>query len=253
MKKTSRRDLLAALGLGGGLGLMAGYPIVASASKESTPPAADPWRYVAIDPKVVADEAYRFYPEGRCMYGAFRAILATWSKASATSLDAFPFHMFGYGHGGAGGWGALCGSANAGAAAIGLFVRDNQRRDELIGELFAWYERTRLPRYRPADQPSPHAACTMADSVLCHVSVAHWCEASGAGPTSKERKHRCRCLTADVAAKTVDLLNGNLTARTGLVSIETAAKQSHEPPRVAGKMQCATCHQDGAKHGLKAE
>jgi hypothetical protein len=251
MKKTTRRDLLTTLGLCGGLGLAAEY--AGAVTKESKPPAAETWRYVALDPKVVAAEAYRLYPEGRCMYGAFRAILETWSKVSGHSLDGFPFHMFGYGHGGAGGWGTLCGTANGGAAAIGLFVKDSERRDELIGELFAWYERTRLPRYQPADALTSKVVQTMAGSVLCHISVAHWCEGSGAGPTSKERKLRCRCLTADVAAKTVELLNHHLSGTSAQASAEATPKRPEQSARAVGKMQCAMCHQDGDKHGLSSE
>ena len=48
---------------------------------------------------------------------------------------------------------------------------------------------------------------SVSDSPLCHASNAKWISRSGFGLASAERKERCARLTADVAAKAVELLN----------------------------------------------
>ena len=79
--------------------------------------------------------------------------------------------------------------------------------------------------------------------MLCHVSVAHWCKVSGAAPLSSERSHRCRCLSADVAAKTVKLLNQNLDLAALPAQTDMKPDASKDPPQSIGKMRCAICHE----------
>jgi hypothetical protein len=184
------------------------------------------------------------------MYGVVKAVLSTWSKEHAQPLDEFPFHMFRYGEGGIGGFGSICGALNGGAALIGLFENEKSSRTQLIGELFSWYERTALPRYRPSDQRTVRPPRSVAESVLCHVSVSQWCQVSGATPLSKEMGQRCRCLTADVAARTVKLLNEGATGLPSQPEAKPAA--ATEPPKSIGKMRCATCHETAEPDRLNA-
>lgn len=239
MKTSSRREVLAALGLAAGTGLAIFHGGRRGTDGLAAGPSPDPWQYVPLAPAEVAAEAYRLMPEGGCMYGVFRAVLIGWAKKAGQSLDMFPFHMFRYGEGGIAGWGTICGTLNAGAALIGLFENDRARREKLISELFAWYEQAELPVYRPAAD-SPPISKSVADSVLCHISVAHWCSASGAQLVSPAMKERCRRLTADVAAKTVELLNRRQSAAptAAVASQATPAK----PPKSIGKMDCRACH-----------
>ncbi len=239
--------MLGAIGLAAGSGLVAGYVGAAQSDTPQSPPKPpEAWQYVPLSPAAVAAEAYRVMPEGGCMYGVFAAVLSAWGKSAGQRLDGFPFHMFRYGEGGIGGFGSICGTLNAGAALIGLFEKEKKRRAQLIADLFGWYEEAELPQYRPPEETSETMAKSRAASVLCHVSLAHWCKVSGAALMSEEMKQRCRCLTADVAAKTVELLNRNVDPAARPAAGDAKPDASKEPPRAFGKMRCATCH-DPAK------
>ena len=264
-KMVTRRQLLGSVGLTAGASLVAGCgetlhgatppeaaPSVGAAESKPQKPqgnADNPWHYVRLDPAAVAAEAYRLYPDGGCMYGVFAAILATAAREDRGSQPHFPLDMMKYGEGGVGGWGSLCGAANGGAAIIGLFERDKQRRQNLIAELLSWCEAAELPAYMPKmPQDASAFPKTIAGSVLCHVSAGKWCKASGNEVGSKERKERCRRLTADVAAKTVELLNAHLSEPCKFAGPSPEVKSClscHDKERhdTVGKMQCNSCHQ----------
>jgi hypothetical protein len=206
------------------------------------------WIYHALDPKTVAADAYKLYPDGSCMYAVFGAVIAALAKIQPEPFGSFPCHMMKYGAGGIGHWGSTCGAINGGAAIIGLFERDKQRREDLIAELFSWYEKTELPEYRPQDTDES-ASCVKieAQSVLCHASVSRWCRESGCGIESAARKERCRRLTADVAIKTVELLNANLKEPCKFAGLNPEVKSClacHNEQRhdTSAKMQCGACH-----------
>jgi len=254
MEKLSRRDCLSFVGGACGASALAGC----QKSPEATPAgAAEPgaasseeaWAYRRLDPTVAGQRVYSIYPGGGCMYALFGGILLCLSDKCGGALSSFPLHMMKYGAGGVGGWGTLCGALNGAAAAIGLFVTEKRRREDLIAELFSWYENESLPKYRPVDgSGSAQIVATTSKSVLCHVSVQTWCHASGGKIESKERTERCRRLTVDVAMKTVDLLNGSLQAAkptpvSGPAGQASSESRAEKPPeQVMGKMRCDTCH-----------
>jgi hypothetical protein len=183
------------------------------------------------------------------MYGLFGAVVTGLASKLGEPFRSFPLHMMRYGKGGVGGWGSLCGTLNGGAAVIGLVEPDKERQAQLVAELFSWYETTPLLSYQP-NQHHDSAALpkSVSGAVLCHVSVHRWCEASGCEVESDEMKERCRRLTADVAAKTVELLNRNLQKATdfpGLASEVKSCVSCHGKDDQAdafGTMQCNTCH-----------
>jgi hypothetical protein len=247
MKKLTRRKMLGSIGLAAGTSLVVNGDGEVRSQASVPKDASAAWQYVPLAPAVVAAEAYRLKPENGCMYGLFTAILTTWSKQSGQSCDSFPFHMMRYGEGGIGGWGTVCGALNGAAAIIGLFEKDRQRRMQLIGELFSWYERAELPIYAPLSDGSPKIAKTASASVLCHISVGRWCKASGAEMLGPQMKERCRRLTADVAVKTVELLNHNLGKPLAPVAVNKDVKAPKEPPKALGKMDCNTCHEPEKK------
>ena len=245
----NRRQVLSSLGLSATTSLLAGCGQSALGSpKQSPEPAAGKdtaWRYIALDPAEVAAEAFRRYADGGCMYGVSAGILNVMAKKQGVTELPFPLHMMRYGAGGVGHWGSLCGTLNGGAAMIGLFERDKQRYESLITELFAWYEKTELPTYCPKD--SSAIVKTVATSVLCHVSIGKWCATSGCEVGTPPVKDRCRRLTADIAAKTVELLNANLQASCkfdGLTPEVKSCTSCHgkELKDTVAKMRCDTCH-----------
>ena len=158
--------------------------------------------------------------------------------------------MMKYGEGGVGLWGSLCGTLNGGAAVIGLFVSDKPQREQLIAQLFAWYESTELPSYQPEEaSPVTDIPRSVADSVLCHVSLGKWCHVAGKKVGSPEMKERCRRLTAEVAAKTVELLNAHLQEPCTFSGPAPAVKAclschgNSDRRDTIGQMQCGICHQ----------
>lgn len=211
---------------------------------------ANDWRYVTLDSAKVAAEAYRLVPQGGCMYGLFAGVIETMAQLHGEPYRSFPIHMMKYGVGGVGLWGSLCGTLNGGAAIIGLFVPQKEQRERLIGELLSWYEATDLPTYRPKNaNESPPVPTSIARSVLCHVSAGRWCAASGEEIGGPEMNERCRRLTAEVGAKTVELLNGYLRGQCRFVGPSAEVKSclschgKIEMRDTIGQMQCTVCHQ----------
>lgn len=186
------------------------------------------------------------------MYGLFASIMAAMAQRQGEPYLSFPVHMMKYGEGGVGLWGSLCGTVNGAAAVIGLFVPQKELREQLIAELFSWYEVTELPTYRPKDEADSAILTSIARSVLCHVSVGRWCAESGDEIGSPEMKERCRRLTAEVAAKTVELLNANLQEPCKFAGLSQEVKScvschGKELHDTMGRMQCTTCHQQLSK------
>ncbi len=169
------------------------------------------WRYHKLDPESTAERAYVNYYEHGCMYGVFKSVVGQLGERHGQPYSSFPYGMLTYGAGGVAGWGSLCGALNGSAAVIGLFAAEKEQQEELIRQVFRWYERTELPVHVPAaprlDAMIPSSAC---GSVLCHVSVGGWTNISGYSATSKERKERCARLTADTVRRTVAVLNEGL-------------------------------------------
>jgi hypothetical protein len=262
MDTLSRRQVLGSLGLTAGASLLAGCgESLHGATKDQSTDSAGhkiagrDWQYVRLDPDFIAKEAYRLMPEGGCMYGLFAGIITAIARLQGEPFSSFPLHMMKYGEGGVGLWGSLCGAVNGGSAIIGLFEPTKERRESLIAQLFSWYETAELPTYRPdMHGDSEEIPKSVSRSVLCHASVGKWCKASGSQVGSPEMKERCRRLTAEVSAKTVKLLNGNLEQSckfTGLDAevrscLSCHGKDLHDS---MGKMQCGTCHQQlSTKH-----
>lgn len=249
-KSVTRRQLLGSVSLSAGVCLVPGCggPLHGSEGK-----ADHRWQFVPLDPASVAAEAYRQVPNGGCMYGLVAGIMTVMATREEGPWLSFPLHMMKYGEGGVGLWGSLCGTVNGGAAVIGLFEQDKQRRENLIAELFSWYETTELPTYQPkAATDSEAIPKNAAGSVLCHASVGNWCKMSGNEIGSQEMKERCRRLTADVAARTVELLNANLHEPCKFAGLSPEVKSclschNEELHDTMGKMQCNSCHQQLSK------
>jgi hypothetical protein len=268
MKAISRREVFASLGVLGGSTLLAGCRGASlgegNASAGEPESAHDPpagpvprWNYVQLDPRTVAETAYRIYPDGGCMYAVVGSVIHTLAEEAGEPFRSFPVAMMRYGDGGIGHWGSLCGVINGGAALIGLFQseKEKQQREAQITELCVWYETSWLPQHEPAEPKwADEAEPSVAGSVLCHVSTARWCEASGCEAFSMEKKERCRRLATDGAVKVVDILNRRLEGRSEfreLTQPVQACIDCHGKQDLAdamGKMNCGTCHQFDDEH-----
>lgn len=219
-------------------------------------PAAE-WEYRPIEATDAARRAYSVYPGNGCMYAVASAVVGTLASRHGAPYSSFPLAMMRYGHGGAGGYGSLCGALNGAAAIIGLFHPAQRTRDLLITELFKWYEQAELPVFRPANAaPAAPATCSRAGSVLCHASIANWCRVSGGNPYDKARGERCRRLSSDVTARTVELLNRTHHHGRHEITVtdnSAACMQCHASstsPRVTVRslMDCTSCHDLATPH-----
>jgi len=243
---------------------------LATAFKPDLKPAAKPkklefvngestWIYTRLDPAVTAELAYKDYPNGSCMYGVFNSVISQLAEKIGEPFTSFPTYMMKYGHGGVNGSGTICGSLNGAAALIGLLVNGKEIQDALAAEIFYQYENSPLPIFKPNTPAMDYEPPTsIAESILCHASNTKWGDATGLRIDSKERKERCRRLTADMAAKTVSILNAyhedsfvanahdNETVRTCMSCHGNEGKLAN----TAGTMNCTSCHTKSLGHKI---
>ncbi|MDL2266897.1 C-GCAxxG-C-C family protein [Desulfovibrio sp. OttesenSCG-928-G15] len=269
MTKVNRRQMLGfmggavAVGVGAGaLGNFAG-PVNAGMPVEEEPFS---WKPQTLDVAEITPIAHeRFYYKGfGCGYGVFYSIVGTMGNKFGDPYKSFPYSMMEMGKSGVSEWGTLCGALLGAVSALSLFW-GRKERDPMVDELFRWYETTAFPIFQPAKDlqvglPTKELPTSVAESVLCHISVSKWSYASGIPAQSKERSERCARLTADVAKKTVEIMNakiggsfaGTLTAsdtRKGCTGPDCHGgdKDKFASPILKGKMDCTPCH-SGSEH-----
>jgi hypothetical protein len=239
MKTLNRRHLLQTLVMASGsyaLGAMAAGKNPPEKGNTQNP--SQPWRYVTLDAEQTSELSYQLHTAATgCMYGVFTSIVTQLAAKVGEPYKSFPCEMMYYGKGGVAEWGTLCGTLNGGAAAISLLVRNGTERNALIDALFSYYQDTKLPQYVPKNPASKmEIPAVKTGSVLCHPSVSAWIKQAKVSAYSDERKERCRRLSADMAHKTVELLNASFAG--------TAVKPANLGDKTTG---CLSCHgKDGA-------
>jgi hypothetical protein len=222
----------------------------AMAASDAPPPAASipvsanptlnvsslPWAYKELDVALVRRRAYESYFKGSCCYAAANALLTTLKENSGGPWATIPPEMFRFGHGGALGWGTLCGALTASLAVLNLA---SAKYEDLGNELIGWYTLFPFPSSNHETYTKfPKQKTTVAHSPLCHISVGTWASKTGATMQAKEKKERCAKLTGDTAARVAELLNQALTGGLQL---------NYQPPKKAA--ECMECHQ-GARSPL---
>ena len=253
MKSVTRRQLLVPIGLAAGSCVLSSCLSENRATKYKK--GGFPWRYDELDPDVTAERAYHYCDKG-CMYGVFASVMLQMAEKRGEPYRSFPVDMMRYGAGGAGGSGSLCGALNGGAALMGLFAGTGEQTNQLISGLFLWYEQAALPMYMPRKPDlNVEVPRSVSHSVLCHVSVSRWCEASGYEASNKLRKERCRRLTADTAGKTVEFLSAGFAGRYLAIAelsedvkkCQSCHMSDSELSNSRGDMDCGSCHFSLAK------
>lgn len=125
---------------------------------------------------------------------------------------------------------------------INLF-HDTADATVLTNELLSWYQQCEFPIYQPVVQNPT----TVANSVLCHVSVTKFMSEANVVRASDERKARCGGLTADVSKFTVQMLNdfadGKFTSQYKPAASVAACMACHSTDS-HGKEDCLPCHGD---------
>ena len=221
MSNLNRRDFLKLAGKTAlGAAAVAAIPAAASAEAEISAPAF-PWTWPGLDVKEVQDKVYaNFFAKGGCCAGVASGILDLLAEKYSYPYNQIDGRMFAHGGGGYGRRN-LCGSLGGAFAVLNLFATGSDMSG-IRTKIYEWYESTNLPIYQPADKPE-HAVHTVAGSELCKDSVGNWMAASGFEFGTPERATRCACLSADVAAKTIELLNIHFGFEAAPVVVEEAA------------------------------
>ncbi len=205
MSNFNRRDFLKLAGKTMlGAAAVTAVPAVVGAEEEISAPAW-PWKWEKLDKAEVQDKVFvNFGNNGGCGAAVSSGIMDLMAEKYGYPYNQFPAKMMAHA---AGGYGRqnLCGALGGAFALLGLFC-ENKDANALRGELYSWYESTEFPIYTPAGDPE-HQWHTVAGSELCKDSVGNWCAASNYSFGDPERVYRCKCLSADVAAKVVELLN----------------------------------------------
>ncbi|HEX8947887.1 MAG TPA: C-GCAxxG-C-C family (seleno)protein [Dissulfurispiraceae bacterium] len=208
-KELSRRSLISgagklAVGAIGAAAFTAGGMNVLRA--ETKDPRKLPWPYEKIDPQEAAKIAYDGWYKGFCSYGVASGILVPLQQKIGEPYAMLPVEGLRLGEGGTVGWGTLCGSLLGATVAVG-FIAPYDDGKKIVNELLQWYSDSELPRYAPSQPKADVKVKTVSGSPLCHLSVGKWTKAANKSLGSPERKDRCARVTADVAMKTVMLLN----------------------------------------------
>jgi hypothetical protein len=246
----SRREML-------GIGVAAGTVLLGSCTREK-PNMEFPWEYKILDSSKTKELAYKNYFKDGCMYGVFTSIASQVAEKLGEPYISFPFGISSYGGGGVAMWGTLCGTCNGAAMIIGLF-QQGKIRNQLINEIFTWYEETSLPLFVPSQpvkvKPGFEMKTSRADSTLCHLSITKWTNISGFESYHPQRVERCARLVADMAGKTVELLNSvdqkkyapkqQISAVSdSCLTCHAQGQQAPNEPEVVSRMKCTTCHDD---------
>ena len=204
-KEISRREVL----IGAGKAAAGAAIVSVGASGMITPgkikAAQFPWGYTRLDIQHVGDIAYNEWYKSFCCQAVATGILKPLQKKIGEPYASLPLDAFKWGHGGAVGWGTLCGTMTGAGIATGFIA--GHEGEKILNDVIAWYADTELPIYKPAHPKGSFKNVNQSDSPLCHVSVGKWMEKEGVKFFSPERKERCARLAADVAMKTASLLN----------------------------------------------
>ena len=237
-KCLSRRDAIIGAGkLAAGAAIVTagvnGLITPASASK----PAAFPWGYKKIDPQLAGNIAYENWYKGFCCYAVVTGVLVPLQKSMGEPYASLPLMAFKWGHGGAVGWGTLCGSLTGTGIATGFIA--GHEGEKILNDVILYYTETDLPIYKPAAPRAQVKNVNSSDSPLCHVSVGKWMKKEGVKFFSAPRKERCARLSADVAMKTVMLLNDWADGK-----YKPAHGSNVGDNGITTQLNCTECHGD---------
>ncbi len=202
MNNQSRRDFLRMAGKGvlGAAALTAVPSVMAKAEDIAAP--AWPWTWQKLDKTQVMERVYaNFSTHGGCCAAVVSGILELLAEQYGYPYNQIDGRMFANGGGGYGRK-TLCGALGGGCAVLGLFCVGADA-GALRNEMYTWYENHEFPQY----QPVVESLFSVSNSIQCSDSVGNWMAVSGKEFSSPERAARCAGLSAEVAAKVVELLD----------------------------------------------
>lgn len=235
-KNLSRRDLLIGAGkLAAGVTVLSASGLIVSEADARKKPKY-PWAYKKLNPDKVAEIAYNNWYKGFCCYAVASGILIPLQKMVGEPYASFPIEAVKWGHGGVVGWGTMCGSL-LGAGFATSFAAGHKNGEAILNDVIAWYAETNLPIFEPAKPKASIKNKSISHSPLCHVSVNSWMKKEGVKFFSPQRKDRCARLSADVAVKTVKLLNAWADGK--YVPVHGSQVKTH---KTTTQNNCGDCH-----------
>ena len=236
-KELSRRDALIGMGkiAAGAVIASAGTSAFISPAKAKT--AKFPWGYKKIDPRLVGEIAYENWYKKYCCYAVVSGILEPLQKKIGEPYASLPLDAFIWGHGGAVGWGTLCGTLTGTGIATGFIA--GKDGEKILNDVMAWYADAQLPIFTPASPKAAIKNINKSDSPLCHISVGKWMKKEGVKFFSPQRKERCARISADVAMYTVKLLNDWADGK--YVAVHGSNVKEHG---ITTQLNCMECHGD---------
>ncbi len=221
----------ATLAATGGLGLLSG----GLASAQSSPTCATvpgtvkhprgTWGYpsAGLDPGECAERAYHSYQVGHCAYGVMDGVLGMLQDTLGSPYTNLDLTSFIFLWGGLNGWGTVCGTIAGAGLTANLIAGVNATTGlddgmAMSEELTGYYASAVIPDYDPISSeyggtdtaylPGGAIPQDTPDTPICHVSVSKWMTVAGVGDFwTEERNERCARLAAQMARKTVELLN----------------------------------------------
>jgi hypothetical protein len=173
----SRRDVLIGAGK-----VAAGAAIVSAGVSglvlpERSRAAQFPWGYKKLDLQEVGDIAYNAWYGKYCCQAVVEGILRPLQTSIGEPYASLPLDAFKWGHGGAVGWGTLCGTMTGAGIATGFIA--GPEGEKILNDVIAFYANTELPIYKPANPKGSFKNVNQSDSPLCHISVGKWMEKEG--------------------------------------------------------------------------
>ena len=262
-EKLSRKDFFrkSANYAGGIAAGIVGLELLANREGRGSTQTPWPWPYATLDPEAVRILGHdSFWSGNACCYAAFHAIIQSLREAVGEPYTDLPTELMIYGHGGAAGWGTICGALNGSSAAISLVCQKSDS-DKLVHELNGWYTQAKFPSDESNEYAVNHTFTVNkfdqalpqneSGSPLCHVSVTEWCKAASHKVHDLERKERCARLAGDVAAQAVRILNDHFSGQFNSVYVPPptikACMACHGSTMIDNsitKMECGQCHGD---------
>lgn len=243
-EKISRRGLfkgpaeaagIAALTMGG-LGFLSEANAQTAANKSS---ATLPWPYKKFTPaeiKEVGEIAHDNWFKGFCSYAALSGVVTVLRRKVGEPYTSFPMELTTFAHGGTAGWGGTCGTL-IGAGVVATLVAGPKIGEEINNEVISYYATTNLPIFVPSHPKAIIKSQNVSNTPICHISVGKWMKKEGVGFLSPQQMERCGRLAADMAMKTVELLN--LWADGKFVAKTKAPVMVNEIP---SQNNCPECH-----------
>ena len=198
----------------------------ALATELDAEPETQPLAYQELDVEEVRKLGYEGHKEVNCAYGAFNAIIAPLQEKIGSPYEEISTYMLAFGGGGIRGEESVCGAVLGAFSAINLIAGEDY--GGLVDDLIEYKKTEPLPtdisnqyavegKFPSEPDIKESLAQSVAGSINCDVSKEKWLEVADHPDYRGERCHR---VTADISAKTAEILNEWYVEKDEVVEVE---------------------------------